>query len=297
MNVLVALILIIGAGFFAGRLGGEFIPKSNGDFIIIGVELPPGTTLAETDEMTLEMEAVLKGSPEVKDVLTKIGRSGRANEGVEYAELLVVLPRDHEKHILEVNNELRSLLEGKFPGVIRQQVLPGTGGLPGGADIKIELLGSEKEKLIEITNKVKGILDQMPELVETKTTVRTGKPEMTFLPDRNKLKDYGITVTEVGQVLNYSLTGAVASTYEEGDEAFDIRVQLAKTDLDIAEDVDRILDKNPKRDWCSCPHSETLLNVPVKRKSHGRINRSCLSSKRTSSQARLAMPPVRFNNR
>ena len=246
VNVLVALVLIVGAGFFAGRLGGEFIPKSNGDFIVIGVELPPGTTLAETDEMTLEMEAVLKGSPEVKDVLTKIGRSGRANEGVEYAELLVILPRDHEKHILEVNNELRSLLEGKFPGVIRQQVLPGTGGLPGGADIKIELLGSEKEKLIEITNKVKGILDQMPQLMETKTTVRTGKPEITFLPDRNKLKDYGITVAEVGQVLNYSLTGAIASTYEEGDEAFDIRVQLAKTDLDIAEDVDRILIRTPK---------------------------------------------------
>ena len=86
----------------------------------------------------------------------------------------------------------------------------------------------------------------MPELVETKTTVRTGKPEMTFLPDRNRLKDYGITVAEVGQVLNYSLTGAVASTYEEGDEAFDIRVQLAKTDRDIAEDVDRILIRTPK---------------------------------------------------
>ena len=80
----------------------------------------------------------------------------------------------------------------------------------------------------------------MPELVETKTTVRTGKPELTFLPDRNRLKDYRITVAEIGQVLGYSLTGATASTYTEGDEEYDIRVQLAKTDLDIAEDVDRI---------------------------------------------------------
>ncbi len=246
VNVLAAVVLLMGATFFAGRLGGEFIPKSNGDFIIIDVELPPGSTLAETDEMTLAMEAVLKDSPEVKDVLTKIGRSGRANEGVEYAELLVVLPKGHKKHVLEVNSELRSLLEGKFPGVIRQQMLPGTGGLPGGADIKIELLGSEKEKLIEITNQVKGILDQIPELVETKTTVRTGKAEMTFLPNRNRLKDYGITVSEVGQVLNYSLTGAIASTYKEGDEAYDIRVQVAKTDLDIAEDVDRILIRTQK---------------------------------------------------
>ena len=246
VNVLAAIVLIVGAVLLASTLGGEFIPKSNGDFIIIAVELPPGTTLAETDEMTLEMETVLKNSPEVKDVLTKIGRSGRANEGVAYAELLVVLPKGHKKHILEVNNELRSVLDGKFPGVIRQQVLPGTGGLPGGADIQIELLGNEKEKLIEITNQVKGIVDKMPELVETKTTVRTGKPEMTFLPDRNRLKDYGITVAEVGQILNYSLTGAIASTYEEGDEAYDIRVQLAKTDLNIAEKVDRILIRTKK---------------------------------------------------
>ena len=246
VNVLVAMLLIVGSVLLTGTLGSEFMPKSNGDFIIINVELPPGTTLTETDEMTLEMEAVLKASPEVEDVLTKIGRSGRANEGVEYAELLVVLPKGHKKHILEVNDELRSVLEGKFPGVIRQQVLPGTGGLPGGADIKIELLGSETQKLTEITNQVKRIVDNMPELVETKTTVRTGKPELTFFPDRNRLKDYGITVAEVGQVLNYSLTGAVASTYQEGDEAYDIRVQLAKTDVSIAEHVDRVLIRTQK---------------------------------------------------
>ena len=240
VNVLVAIILIVGAVFLAGTLGGEFIPKSNGDFIIIGVELPPGTTLAETDEITLEMEAALKGSPEVKEVLTKIGGGG-VNQGVEYAELLVVLPKEHKKHVLEVNDELRSLLEGKFPGVIRQQMLPGDG-----PDIRIECLGAEREKLIEITSQVKGIVDKIPELVETKATVRTGKPEMTFLPDRNRLKDHGITVAEIGQVLSYSLTGATASTYEEGDEEYDIRVQLVKTDLEAAESVGRILIRTQK---------------------------------------------------
>ena len=246
VNVLIAILLIGGAAFLGMGLGGEFVPKSNGDFIIIGVELPPGSTLAETDAMTVAMEAVLKDSPEVKDVLTKIGKSGRSNEGVEYAELLVILPKGHEKHVLEVNTELRTRLEGKFPGVIRQQTLPGTGGLPGGADIKIEILGDVRDELIGITKQVKGIMDTIPALVETKTTVRTGKPEMTFLPDRNRLRDYGLTVAEVGQVLSYSLTGATASTYQEGDDAYDIRVQLAKTELAIAEEVDRILIRTPK---------------------------------------------------
>ena len=240
VNVLVAIAMIVGAVFLAGTLGGEFIPKSNGDFIVIGVELPPGTTLAETDEITLEIEAVLKGSPEVKEVLTKIGGGG-ANQGVEYAELLVVLPKDHKKHVLEVNDELRSVLDGKFPGVIKQQMLPGDG-----ADISIELLGDERDKLIEITNKVKNIVDKMPELVETKSTVRTGKPEITFLPDRNRLKDYGITVAEVGQVMSYSLTGVTVSTYEEADEEYDIRVQLTKADLTVAESVGRILIRTRK---------------------------------------------------
>ena len=241
VNVLIAIVLIVGSVFLAGTLGGEFIPKSNGDFIVIGVELPPGTTLAETDEITMEMEAVLKGSPEVKEVLAKIGSAGGANGGVEYAELLVVLPKDHKKHVLEVNDELRSVLEGKFPGVVRQQMLPGSR-----SDIRIELLGDKREKLIELTNQVKSIVDKMPALVETKTTVRTGKPELTFLPDRNRLKDYGIKVAEVGQVLGYSLSGVTASTYEEEDEAYDIRVQLAKTDVEIAENVNRILVRTRK---------------------------------------------------
>lgn len=246
VNVLVAILLIGGAAFLGMGLGGEFIPKANGDFIIIGVELPPGSTLAETDEMTAAMETMLKGSPEVKDVLTKIGKSGRSNEGVEYAELLVILPKGHEKHVLDVNAELRTLLEGKFPDVIRQQTLPGTGGLPSGADIKIEVLGDDRDTLIGITQQVKGIVAKIPNLVETKTTVRTGKPEMTFLPDRNRLRDYGLTVAEIGQMLSYSLTGTTASTYQEGDDAYDIRVQLDKSEIAIAEKVDRILIRTPK---------------------------------------------------
>ena len=89
-------------------------------------------------------------------------------------------------------------------------------------------------------------MDNIPGLVETKSTVGAGKPEITFIPDRNLLKDHGVTVTEIGQVLGYSLTGTTASTYEEGNEAYDIRVQLAKTDLNIAESVDRILIRTRK---------------------------------------------------
>lgn len=246
VNIVVAIVLIGGAGVLAGSLGSEFIPKSNGNFLVINVELPPGSTLAETDEMTTQMEAVLKAQPDVKDVLTKIGKSGRASNGVEYAELLVVLPKGHEEHIIEVNNELRTVLDGKFPGVTRQQILPGTGGLPSGADIKIEMLGNEKDELIEITQQVKRIVDKIPQLVETKSTLRTGKPEITFVPNRNRLKDYGITVAEIGQILNYSITGSVASTYTEGDDVYDIRVQLNKTDMNIAEKVDQILIRTQK---------------------------------------------------
>ena len=237
VNVLISITLTVGAVFLVGTLGGEFIPKSNGDFIRVYVELPPGATLAETDGITLDIETTLRNSPEVKDVLTKIG----TNQGVNYAELLVVLPQNHKKHVLEVNDELRSVLDGKFPGVIRQQMLPGDG-----ADISVEIFGTEKEELIKITDQVKDIVDNIPGLIETKSTIRTGKPEITFIPDRNLLKDHGVTVAEIGQVLNYSLTGTTASTYQEADEAYDIRVQLAKTDLNTAESIDHILIRTRK---------------------------------------------------
>ncbi len=237
VNVLIAITLTVGAVFLIRTLGGEFIPKSNGDFIQVYVELPPGATLAETDGITLDIEIALRNSPEVKDVLTKIG----TNEGVNYAELLVVLPQNHKKHVLEVNDELRSVLDGKFPGIIRQQMLPGDG-----ADISVEIFGTEKEELIKITNQVKDIVDNIPGLIETKSTIRTGKPEITFIPDRNLLKDHGVTIAEIGQILGYSLTGTTASTYQEADEAYDIRVQLAKTDLNIAESVDHILIRTRK---------------------------------------------------
>jgi HAE1 family hydrophobic/amphiphilic exporter-1 len=240
VNVVAAVVLICVAVLLMRMLGGEFIPQSNQDFITINVEMPPGTALDKTDRMMLEIEDTIRSSPDVKDVLTTIGKSSGLDEGVEFANLLVILPKGHKKHIIQVNDELRTLLTGKFPGVMLQNIPAGMG--PGtGVDITIEVLGDEPDELAEITGKVKAIMDSMPELVGNKSSVRTGKPEITFYPDRNQLDDYGVTAAEVAQVLVASLTGLVDSTYEEGDEEYDIRIQLAREDLSIAEDAERIL--------------------------------------------------------
>lgn len=243
VNVVAAVILVCTAVFFMRFLGGDFFPQSDQDYITINVELLAGTTLEKTDRTVVEIENIIKQAGEIDNILTTVGQGPQSDEGVEFAQLLVLLTKGHKKHIVDVNNELRNLLSGKFPGVKFQNIPAsmGPGGGAGYADVTIEILGDEREELIRITNEVKDIVDNMPELVETSSSIKMGKPEITFYPSRNRLEDYGVTVAEVSQVLAASLTGLVASTYEEGNEEYDIRVQLAREDLSIAEDAERIL--------------------------------------------------------
>jgi HAE1 family hydrophobic/amphiphilic exporter-1 len=100
----------------------------------------------------------------------------------------------------------------------------------GESDLQIELTGDDMNKLVDLS-------DQMMEVVgETKGTVdvgrswKTGKPEMAVGPLRDRIAARGSSAQEIAMTMRFGLEGQVASKYREGEDEYDIRVQLAPED-------------------------------------------------------------------
>ncbi|MBM3235388.1 efflux RND transporter permease subunit [Candidatus Poribacteria bacterium] len=238
------IVVFVFSIFLFRFIGGEFIPNIDQGVINVNVEMPPGTSLQKTDEALTQIESIIEKVPEVGGVFSTLGEGNRGDEGVEFARVLVILKKERTRLTSEVSNEIRSLLEGKIPDANVAIKISSMGA--GGSDIQIEITGSEPEQLAVIAQKVKAIIDGIPGTADAKTSVKTGKPELTIVPDRNKLKEYGVTVAQLGGTLRASLTGEVASLYKEKDEEYDIRVRLAETDRDIAEDANQLLIQTQK---------------------------------------------------
>ena len=238
--IVLATIVVFAFSIFLFRfIGGEFIPEIDQGIITVNLEMPPGTSLHKTDDALMQVESIIEKVPEVEGVFSTLGESsGRTDEGVEFARVLVILKEERTRLTNEVGEEIRALLKGKIPDAKLAIAISGMGG---GSDIQVEITGSEPEQLAAIAQQVKAIIDGIPGTADSKTSVKTGKPELTIIPDRNKLKEYGVTVAQLGGTLRTSLTGEVASLYKEAGEEYDIRVRLAESSRDIAEDANQIL--------------------------------------------------------
>ena len=56
-------------------------------------------------------------------------------------------------------------------------------------------------------------------------TLRTGKPEVRVEIDRPRAADLGVSVMDIEQALNTLVAGQIASTFNAGDDQYDVVVR------------------------------------------------------------------------
>ena len=103
------------------------------------------------------------------------------------------------------------------------------GGNQSNADIQYYIQGPDLDKLAQVLRrscwrKMKTI----PGLADTDTTLRSGKPEVRLEIDRAARRRPGrFASMDIEQALNTLVAGQVASTFNAGDDQYDVRVRAA----------------------------------------------------------------------
>ncbi|MFQ6090681.1 MAG: efflux RND transporter permease subunit, partial [Candidatus Bipolaricaulia bacterium] len=97
------------AFFLLSQVGAEFMPTLDEGFVRIELEMPPGTSLEETDRVLREVEGILARLPETVSVLSSIGGP---EQGVEDATVIlrIVDKSERDRGIVDFANDLKPLL-------------------------------------------------------------------------------------------------------------------------------------------------------------------------------------------
>lgn len=227
--------LAVAIAFFIGSLMlVPLIPKGfidNGDLGLstVSVELPPGSTLEETNKVVQQATELLQQSPAVNSVLAAIGSSGGIEAGgVNKANLSVQLKDKKDRNLSQsqFEQQLRPQL-AEIPGARISFQSQGAAG--SSKDVTILLKSENPEALTEAADALLKEMRMVPGLVEVSSTASVVKPEILVIPDPSRAADLGVTVQAIARTASLATLGdneANLAKFNLPDRQIPIRVQI-----------------------------------------------------------------------
>ena len=242
--------LLAASIFVFTRMGGEFIPRlDEGDLAMHLIRLP-SVSLTESQKMATRVEKELMKFPEVKTVVSHTGRAEISTDpmGFELADVFIMLhPKDEwasgrtKAQLVDAMSERLAQVPGvgvQFLQPIEMRFNELISGARGDVAIKVvgedyDVMGPTAEQITKILNATEGSADVTMEQT-------AGLPQLLVRPDRAAMARYGLTITDVNEIVQVAIGSAVAGEVAEGEKRFDIVVrfeQAARADVDAIRNI------------------------------------------------------------
>jgi multidrug efflux pump len=114
-------------------------------------------------------------------------------------------------------------------------------GPPTGAPINIEIVGDNFDILGQIAQQIRDVLEKIPFVQDVRDDYVAGSPTVTVRVDRQKAAMLGLSTDIIGFALKVAFNGIKVSTFREGDEDYDITVQLPESERRVTDILRELL--------------------------------------------------------
>ena len=240
----ISLLLVIGSGITFRFLGAEFMPRLDEGSLAIESRLLPSVSLSQAVRSYSEAERVLLEFPEVRRVVTKIGRAEVATDpmGVDSGDIFVDLKSPSEWTSARTREELvekmsealeKGVREGSFGFLqpIEMRVSELIAGVR--SDVAIKLFGDDLGMLKQKGDEIARVVGRLQGAADVKVEQIAGLPQLQIKADRAAIARYGINVEDVNDLIESVVAGKDAGQVYEGEKRFDLVVRLSEPSSDV----------------------------------------------------------------
>jgi multidrug efflux pump subunit AcrB len=228
---------VVGSLSLMPLLPTGFVPAADNSQTKVALELPPGSTLAQTRHIAAEAERRLRELPDVTQVFAAGGVSSSGGGGgdaattnyeVRKATLTLSLRDRAERPYKQaaVEAAIRDKL-ADLPGV---RVAVGAGG--SGEKLQLTLASDDPQALRRAADAVELELRQLRGLGNITSSASLQRPEIQITPEFGKAAELGVTVealAEVVRVASYGDYSNVMAKLNLPQRQIPIRVRLAES--------------------------------------------------------------------
>ena len=183
------------------------------------------------------LEERIKALPEVERVFAKIGTANVATDAVPPSvadNFIIIKPRSEWPNPNKTKEQLVAELEELVTPVpgnryeFLQPIQMRFNELLAGvrAELAIKVFGDDFDTLAELGKEIETAIQDVEGIRDVQVEQTKGLPVLTFLPHREKLALYGLSLEDFQTQVAVSMGGQVAGKFYEGDKRFDIVARL-----------------------------------------------------------------------
>ncbi len=236
------------------RMGTEFMPPLYEGTILYMPNTLPGISVTQASMLLQQMDRKLKSFPEVEWVFGKAGRADTSTDPAPFSMIETVIelkPKEqwrpgvtYESLIDEMDQALQ------FPGVTNSWTMPikaRTDMLTTGirTPVGIKIFGPDLKQIEEIGKHLEMSLRDVPGTRSVYAERVSGGYFLDFEINRDEIARYGLTVRDVGQIIETAIGGENIDTTIEGRERYPINVRYLRELRDDPEKLRRVLVLTP----------------------------------------------------
>ncbi len=226
--VLAGMLVVAGLTAVLYRaLPSELVPTEDRGLVFNILFAPEGSTLEYTDRYLRQAEAIYRNVPEVGGVFSAVGLGfggpGRVTDGFMFVRLKRYEERKRSQQ--EIVQAVFPQMMG-IPGVIAIPInLPSLGG-GFGQPVQFVLLAESYEELQQATGTFMAEAMKLGYLLNPDSDLKLNKPQLDVRIDRDRASALGVSVSDIGTVLQTLLGGREAGRFKRGNHQYDVILQV-----------------------------------------------------------------------
>jgi hydrophobe/amphiphile efflux-1 (HAE1) family protein len=221
----------LGLLIFAGSIGSfyllpsSFLPQEDTGRQLLAIELPPGSRLEDTRNVTEAVAARIRERPEVRSVFVNGGNLLGSGAEVRKATLIINFVPKAERKLNQ--DQIKQAIGRDLAGMpdMRYWFLNDDGQRQFQLVVAGRDAASVNKAAAEITSEAK----RLPALANVVSTAELDRPELRVYPRTEIAADLGVSTEAISEAVRIATIGDIAANlakFDVGDRQVPIRVQL-----------------------------------------------------------------------
>jgi len=251
IGVYLAIVAVI--VFLLMRLPGAFVPDEDKGAFFVDVQLPDGSSLERTQDVTEQVNRILLSDPNVEHVVTVNGYSllkGIVSSNGSFS-IAVLKDWDERPGPDQHQEAVRQRLQGQLLAIPEAMILafspppiPGVGNVSGLDYRLLDTQGRSASELAGVAATIVTTANARPEIGQAFTSFRAAVPQVELDVDRVKAKDQGIPLSSIFGSLQSMLGSLYVNDFNLYGRTYRVMVQAEGEYRTKESDIGRIFVRN-----------------------------------------------------